>query len=150
MMMSERETVQPTSFRPSGGLSNQLPASADARRRRACGCVRFRQVVSSKIDGRWHLIGAPSENGSSSVPWSYIVQVFMYVYERESDCWLAGWRACSSINARRILQDDASIPGNDSRDWWGASCERQHQVVMCRSLEPRITVTSAQPGLDSM
>lgn len=42
MMMSERETVQPTSFRPSGALSNQLPAPADARRRRACGRVRFR------------------------------------------------------------------------------------------------------------
>lgn len=97
MMMSERETVQPTSFRPSGGLSNQLAASADARRRRAFGCVRFRQVVSSKTDGRWHLIGAPSENGSSSVPWSYVVQVFMNVYGRESDFW-ASWLACLQLD----------------------------------------------------
>lgn len=63
---------------------------------------------------------------------------------------LAGWRACCSINARRILHDDASIHGNDGRDWWGASCERQHQAVMCLSLEPRITVTSAQRGLANM
>lgn len=58
-VMSERETVLPTSSRPSGGLSNQLAASAEARRCRACGCVRFRRVLSSEMDGLWHLIGEP-------------------------------------------------------------------------------------------
>lgn len=52
--------MQPTSSRPSGALSNQLAVSAVARRPRAYGRVRFRQVLSSEIDGLWQLIDVPS------------------------------------------------------------------------------------------